>query len=85
MKISQFRFENFIKMPNHEKSAHTKVTTLCVDFHILYKYDIDAKCCKFLKTYFALFILSNERYYYKKRQFKFDDVIYKSNHENRTH
>ena len=29
------------------------------------KSDIDAKCCKFLKTYFALFVLSNERYYYK--------------------
>ena len=27
---------------------------------------MDAKCCKFLKTYFALFVLSNERYYYKK-------------------
>ena len=30
------------------------------------KCDIDAKCCKFLKTYFALFVISNERYYYKK-------------------
>ena len=66
MKISQFRFENFDNMPNHEKRTHLKFTTFCVDCQILYKCDIDAKCCKFLKTYFALFVLSDERYYYKK-------------------
>ena len=66
MKINQFRFENFINMPNHEKRTHLKVTTFCVDCQILYKCDIDAKCCKFLKKYLALFVLSSERHYYKK-------------------
>ena len=66
MKISQFRFENFINMPNHEKRTHWKVTTFCVDCQILYKCDIDAKCWKFLKTYLSLLVLSSERHYYKK-------------------
>ena len=43
-----------------------QITTFCVDCQILYKSDIDAKCCKFLKTYLALLVLSNERNYYKK-------------------
>ena len=39
----------------------------CVECQNVPKCDINAKCCKFLKTYFALFVLSNERYYYKKK------------------
>ena len=65
MKISHFRFENFINMPNHEKRTIKKLQ-VCVDCQILYKCDIDAKCCKFLKTYLALLVLSSERHYYKK-------------------
>ena len=41
-------------------------TTFCVECQNIPKCDINAKCCKFLKTYFALFVLFNERYYYKK-------------------
>ena len=41
-------------------------TTFCVDCQILYKSNIDGKCCKFLKTYLALLVLSNEKHYYKK-------------------
>ena len=67
MKISQFRFENFINMPNHEKRTHLKVRTFCVDCQHVPKCDINAKCCKFLKKYFALFVLSNERYCYKEK------------------
>ena len=83
-KISQFRFDNFINMPNHddviykpnnENRIRYKFTTLCVECQNVQKCGINAKCCKFLKTYFALFVLSDERYYYKKRQFKFVDVI----------
>ena len=67
MKISQSRFENFINMPNNtKKELIKKLQHFALICQILYKSDIDAKCCKFLKTYFSLFVLSNERYYYKK-------------------
>ena len=60
-------------------------TTVWVDSQILYKCDTDAECCKILETYFAISVRCNERYLYKKTQFWFDDVIYKPNHENKTH
>ena len=66
MKLSQFRFENIMNMPNHEKRTHLKATTFSIDCQILYKCDINAKCCKFLKTYLALLVLSCESHYYKK-------------------
>ena len=67
----------------HENRTREKFTTFCVECQNVPKCDINAKCCKFLKTYFALFVLSNERYYYKKDSSSF--VIYKPNHENRSY
>ena len=73
-------------MPNHEKRTLSMFTSFCVDCQFfLYKCDIDAKCCNFLLTYFTLLSFPMKDIYTKKRQFKFDDVIYKPNHENRTH
>ena len=62
----QFKFGDVIYKVKHENRTRYKFTTFCVECQTVQKCDFDAKCCKFLKTYFALFVLFNERYYYKK-------------------
>ena len=52
--------QNVVTTQNDITLQHFALNVRC------YKYDLDAKCCKFLKTYFALFFLSNERYLYIK-------------------
>ena len=71
----QFKFDDVIYKPNHENRTRKMFTTFCVECQNVQKCDINAKCCKFLKTYFALFVLSDEKFYYKKKQFKFVDDI----------
>ena len=56
-------FTNLITKTELDKSLQH--FALIVKF--FYKCDIDAKCCKFLKTYLALLVLSNEKHYYKKK------------------
>ena len=75
----------YIKDSSSSTISFTSLTTKtellkCLQYFALnvknvQKCDINAKCCKFLKTYFALFVPSDEKFYYKKRQFKIFDVI----------
>ena len=66
MKISQFRFENSLTCQTTKKELIKKLQHFALIVRFYTNVILTKKSCKFLKTYLALLVLSNERHYYKK-------------------